>query len=174
MKEGGTIRRIRMVLIGVVFGFVCLFSGCAFMELGSIIDIGGHVGPDPEDATPTSWYIRNVFQGTWNYQYWDSGALVQNYRVTHEVSKDGAIKFTFMLPDTGVKHFLATGTINMNTGLFFGECGWAQIGSEEGAITFTGAFATATSQIENYAVVLDRRFHPGQFVNYSVLSNRVQ
>ncbi len=144
------------------------------MELGSITDISGPIGPDPGDATPTSWYIRNVFQGTWNYQYWDSGALVQNYRVTHEVSKEGAIKFAFMFPDTGVKHFLATGTINMNTGLFFGECGWGQIGSEEGALSFTGAFATQTSQIEAYSVILERRFQPGQYMNYTVLSSRAQ
>jgi len=174
MCRGGTIIRMRTVLIAVVLGFVFFACGCAFMGLGVITDISKPDGPNPEDATPTSWYIRNVFQGIWNYQYLLSGTSVQVYRVTHEVQKNGELKFTFALPITGVKHFLATGTIDMNTGLFFGGSAWAQIGNEEGAITFTGTFATQTSQIEAYSVILDRRFNPGELIFYTISANRVQ
>lgn len=138
------------------------------MNLGEIVDIGGPPLPDPSDATPTSWFIYNIFNGEWNYQFSEGGNGVQNYRVFQKVGTSGDIQYSFRKAGESTIYFLGEGFIDLNTGEFSGSCVWAKIAAEEGALAFEGKFATQTSTLENYVAELDLRFNPGSLKYYTI------
>jgi uncharacterized beta-barrel protein YwiB (DUF1934 family) len=89
------------------------------------------------------------------------------------VSTKGYVDLTFVVPESETKLFLATGTINMDTGFFNGVTGWGKIGTGEGSIELSCTFATPTSNLQAYQVILENRFNPGSYRYYSVSGTRL-
>lgn len=106
-------------------------------------DVDPEPGPTPA-STPTSWYILNVFDGDWSYQFYQGDNAVQTYKVTHNVFNNGQLEMTFKDLKTTNINFRAEGIIDMNTGEFFAQGNLAGIGDIEGNVELYGNFATDT------------------------------
>jgi len=138
-------KRKTIFSITVMFLIIAFLPGC--LGPGLITDVspsgGDEPGPTPS-PTPTSWYIQNVFEGRWSYQFYSGQMPVQLYEVTHSVFNNGEITMKFIDGQSGNIMFRANGTIDMKTGYFQASGELAKIDDVDGDIEFNGTFATDT------------------------------
>ncbi len=145
-----TEKKIIIITIALLF-LSFLMVSC--LGPGVVTEFNQGATPDPTPtpiATPASWYIQNVFNGDWNYQFYEGDIAVQTYKVRHSVFNNGEIRLQFIDIRTGFINFNAEGAIDMNTGEFFAQGYMASIGPIDGDVELRGTFATDT--ISNYTV----------------------
>jgi len=142
----------KIVLITIVFlSMIFLLISC--LGPGVVTEINQGSDPDPVPtpvSTPASWYIQNVFNGDWNYQFYEGNVAVQTYKVKHSVFNNGELRMQFIDLQTGFVNFNADGVIDMKTGDFFAQGYMAGIGEIDGDVELRGTFATDT--ISDYEV----------------------
>lgn len=159
----------------ILFFMILVIVATSCLGPGIISDVSTHdpdPGPIPQPvSTPTSWYIRNYFPGQWVYQFSEGQNPVQTYKAEHQsLDAFGNFELVFRDINTGGIAVSFSGVINMNNGKIFAQSSWMKVGGIEGVnANFTGKYATATNDIEDYTCSMTERFSTDTTLrNYSI------